>query len=92
MNNKIKKSVTIFLTLLLITCGLSGCSLGERRDPPPADGRDSGRPPRTPVSSFDIASIKSYREIPGVTLEEIAAIEALKSTRQSFTYGSILTT
>ncbi|MCL2101527.1 MAG: transporter substrate-binding domain-containing protein [Fibromonadales bacterium] len=33
---------------------------------------------------FDIKSIKSYSEIPGVTKEEIAAVEELKSARQSF--------
>ncbi|MDR2578440.1 MAG: transporter substrate-binding domain-containing protein [Chitinispirillales bacterium] len=34
----------------------------------------------------------SFRDIPGVTAEEIAAIEALKSERQSFVYASPLTT
>ena len=33
-------------------------------------------------------SIRSYRDIPGVTEEEIAAIEALKAQRGSFSYGS----
>jgi ABC-type amino acid transport substrate-binding protein len=42
--------------------------------------------------SFDIDSIKSYRDIPGVTNAEIDAIEALKSARQSFTFGSLQTT
>ena len=45
--------------------------------------------PRT--ASFDINSVKSYRDIPGVTDEEIKAIEALKSQRQSFSYGSLPT-
>jgi len=35
---------------------------------------------------------KSYHEIPGVTKEEIAGIEALKSTKKSFSYGTILAT
>jgi signal transduction histidine kinase/ABC-type amino acid transport substrate-binding protein/CheY-like chemotaxis protein len=39
---------------------------------------------------FDINSIKSYREIPGITAEEIAEIEALKATRKNFSYGSVL--
>jgi len=34
-----------------------------------------------------IDSIKSYRDIPGVTAEEINAIEALKAERESFSYG-----
>jgi ABC-type amino acid transport substrate-binding protein len=38
---------------------------------------------------FDIASIQSYREIPGITEEEITAIEALRAVRRSFSYGSI---
>ena len=41
---------------------------------------------------FDIGSVKTYRDIPGVTNNEIEAIEALKSTRQSFTFGSLKTT
>ena len=43
-------------------------------------------------SSFDINSIKSYKEIPDVTNEEITAIEALKSGRQSFSFGTLPTT
>jgi signal transduction histidine kinase/CheY-like chemotaxis protein len=43
-------------------------------------------------SSFDISSIKTYHDIPGITEQEIAAIEALKSYRGSFFYGSSLTT
>ena len=41
---------------------------------------------------FDSNSIKSYQDIPGVTAEEIAAIKALKSSGQSFTFGSQRTT
>ena len=41
---------------------------------------------------FDINNIKSYREIPSVTDEEIIAIESLKSSRQSFIFGTLLTT
>jgi ABC-type amino acid transport substrate-binding protein len=39
-----------------------------------------------------IAAITSYREIPGVTEEEINAIEALKSSRGSFSFGTMLST
>jgi len=42
--------------------------------------------------AFDIQSIQSYRDIPGITNEEIAAIETLRSERHSFSYGSILST
>jgi len=41
---------------------------------------------------FDISSVKIYRDIPGITEDEIAAIEKLKSGRQSFSYGSALST
>ena len=34
----------------------------------------------------------SYREIPGVTDDEITAIEALKAQREKFTYGALLAT
>jgi len=40
----------------------------------------------------DINSIKTYTQIPGVTNEEKAAIEELKSLRRNFSYGSLLST
>ena len=43
-------------------------------------------------STFNINSVKTYQDIPGITEQEIAAIETLKSTRESFSYGSSLTT
>ena len=45
---------------------------------------------RTPAAS--IHAIASYRDIPSVTGEEIAAIEALKSARRSFSFASPATT
>ena len=36
---------------------------------------------------FDISAIRSYRDIPGVTAEEIAAIESLRKNNISFVYG-----
>ena len=42
--------------------------------------------------SFDIDSISSYSEIPGVTDDEITAIEALKSERHSFSFGTMYST
>ena len=38
--------------------------------------------------SFDIESIKTYRDIPGITEKEINEIEALKSARNYFSYGA----
>jgi len=43
--------------------------------------------PEAPASGID--SIKSYRDIPGVTEDEIAAIEALKAEKQGFTFGAL---
>ncbi|MCL2155879.1 MAG: GGDEF domain-containing protein [Leptospirales bacterium] len=37
-------------------------------------------------------SIKTYMDIPGVTDEEISAIEALKSGKAKFSYGALLST
>ncbi|MDR2578407.1 MAG: transporter substrate-binding domain-containing protein, partial [Chitinispirillales bacterium] len=34
--------------------------------------------------------IKSYRDVPGITKEEIAAIEAVKASRDSLVYGHLL--
>ena len=42
--------------------------------------------------AFSIQSVKSYKDIPGVTNEEIAQIEALKSKKESFSYGTMLST
>ena len=41
---------------------------------------------------FDIGLISSYRDIPGVTQDEIDAIEALREQNASFTYGMMLST
>ena len=43
------------------------------------------------TASFDIFSFESYRDIPGITDEEISAIEALKSARRRFSYGNTFT-
>jgi len=45
---------------------------------------------REKVSPLDL--IKTYRDVPDVTDEEISAIEALKSTKENFTYGVLLGT
>jgi ABC-type amino acid transport substrate-binding protein len=48
--------------------------------------KPSGEPSFLPMESI------SYRDIPGVSAEEIAAIEALKEAHDSFTYASTLGT
>ncbi|MCL1848852.1 MAG: transporter substrate-binding domain-containing protein, partial [Clostridiales bacterium] len=47
---------------------------------------------RSEKAEFDIASIQSYRDIPGVTDKEIAAVEALISSRGRFSYGQMAET
>ncbi|MCL2792050.1 MAG: transporter substrate-binding domain-containing protein [Spirochaetaceae bacterium] len=49
-------------------------------------------PPGYQRNHFDINSIKSYRDIPGITSEEIAAIEALRSVRTSFSVANLRST
>jgi len=43
-------------------------------------------------TTFDIDSIKTYTQIPGVTSAEKDAIEKLKSSRKNFSYGSMPST
>jgi len=45
-----------------------------------------------PEKTSPMDSIKTYKDIPGVTEEEIAAIEAVKADRGRLTYGSLLST
>jgi len=40
-------------------------------------------------SSSHLRSIKTYRDIPGITAEEMRSIEALKSSQESFSYGNM---
>lgn len=47
---------------------------------------------KAPQAAMQIDPIKSYRDIPGITEEEIAAIEALKDLRLSFSYGQMFET
>ena len=68
-----KRIAAMLLCACTVIAGLSGCLAAPQET--------SGRP------SFDAASIKSYHDIPGVTAEEIAAIEALKKTNKYFVYG-----
>ncbi|MCL2719535.1 MAG: transporter substrate-binding domain-containing protein [Lachnospiraceae bacterium] len=43
-------------------------------------------------SDFNIVRISSFREVPGITAEEIAAIEELQLSHRSFSYGIMSTT
>ncbi|MCL2030708.1 MAG: transporter substrate-binding domain-containing protein, partial [Oscillospiraceae bacterium] len=45
-----------------------------------------------PEPAFDIASVTSYRDIPGITNAEIDAIKALRASRQSFSFGRLIST
>ena len=46
----------------------------------------------TPEKAASLDSVKTYRDIPGVTEEDIAAIEAVKAGRDSLSYGSLYST
>ena len=71
------KRINVFL-LCVITLGFAGCFNSQ-----------NGSPNRNLPK---INSIKTYHDIPGITGAEIAAIEALKSSRSGFSYGSTFTT
>ena len=43
-------------------------------------------------TSYDFSTITSYREIPGLTAEEISAIEAIREQGRDLTYGMMLST
>ena len=45
---------------------------------------------KAPNENENAISIKTYRDIPGITEKEIAAIEAIKSTHTSISYGQLL--
>ncbi|MCL1911263.1 MAG: transporter substrate-binding domain-containing protein [Leptospirales bacterium] len=42
--------------------------------------------------NLGVGSINTYRDIPGITGEEISAIEDLKNSREKFSYGQMLET
>jgi ABC-type amino acid transport substrate-binding protein len=75
---KITRQIIALPLILCMLVGIVGCSTQPQK------------PTQTPA--FDINSIKSYREIPGVTDEEIKAIEALKAVRTQFLYVSMPST
>ena len=45
-----------------------------------------------PKSKASADAIKTYRDIPGITDEEVAAIEALKASRDKLSFGSLIST
>jgi PAS domain S-box-containing protein len=49
----------------------------------------SGCPAAAKKSTHDIDSIKSYFDIPGITAEEVTAIETLRAEGRTFSYGSL---
>ncbi|MDR0442491.1 MAG: transporter substrate-binding domain-containing protein, partial [Treponema sp.] len=52
----------------------------------------SGCSPKSAKPLNGISNIKSYRDVPGITSGEIAAIEAFQASGRSFSYGSMRTT
>ena len=44
------------------------------------------------VQNKIVDAIRTYKDIPGVTEEEISAIEALKANREKFLYGAVIST
>jgi len=73
---RIKRRFMCAATVIMLLAALFSC-VGK-----PAPEMTDGKTP-----SFD-----SYKEIPGVTQDEITAIEALKKKYDSFTYGSVVST
>jgi len=47
---------------------------------------------KSPDKEIGISEITTYRDIPGVTEEDISSIEALKKSREKFSYGQLLET
>jgi len=78
MVKNISKSI-IFLLIYTVIFVLAGCFSQQNK-------------PSLKRGSTEINSIKTYRDIPGITGGEITAIEALKLSRGCFSYGSSLTT
>jgi signal transduction histidine kinase/CheY-like chemotaxis protein len=79
MVKNMRKSVFLLLLSVLSALVLGGCFSGQNKS-------------SLSRRSAEINSIKTYRDIPGITEREITAIEMLKSFRDSFSYGSSLTT
>jgi hypothetical protein len=76
--NAINKQILAIVLLACVAAGFPAYSAQLRQSPQ--------------ARAFDIHAIKSYRGIPGVTDDEIRAIEALKASRAQFVYGSMPST
>ena len=75
-----KQRIRRLSLLLLVACIAGGSASGC------AANREN--PPAQPAAAI----IESYRDIPGVTAEEIEAIEALKSAGRRLSYAGLVTT
>jgi signal transduction histidine kinase/ActR/RegA family two-component response regulator len=75
----IKRRVSIRLFAVLLTGFFAACTENAGNSIDPADFRDTG-------------GYVSYKDIPGVTQEEIDAIEALRRSSPLLTYGMTLST
>jgi len=76
-----KRIFAVILAALILF--LSGCELVR-------DKNNNNTPGSLSLSTVE--HIKTYRDIPGVTEKDIADIEALKSERDKFIYGVLLST
>ena len=73
------------LAIIFSLAMFSGCAASYASGPEEA-------PPAVPSPEGSPSSFASYRDIPGVTGEEIDAIESLREQRDSFVYGMPLST
>jgi len=69
---------SIFLLIAIIAAFTAGCAA----DSSPRFAASLARPAK------DIRSVRSFRDIPGITAEDIAGIESLKGERDRILYGS----
>jgi ABC-type amino acid transport substrate-binding protein len=84
------KKIAFLSSFILITLISSGCAKAPEQPPLPVN-----RPPHMPAeipSYCHISHYATFREIPGVTPEEIAAVERLQKQVTSFTYGTTINT
>jgi PAS domain S-box-containing protein len=75
------KTIGMVLTALLVLAALAGCGL--------VGGKTGGT---EAVSQGVVNPFPSFRDVPGITLGEIAAIEKLQKERTSFIFGANETT
>ena len=83
---KLRYQATKKISVLLLTCLLVSqicLSLGAFAQTDNSGGRPSAQEARRPLN---------YRIIPGVTQDEVDAIDALRASGRSFSYGSVTST